>query len=174
MNAGATIANGAWWLACLPEWLRFRRAVDRPEAIQRRLLQRYLERNAATEFGRQHDFSRLRSWDDYRASVPVRTFDEFRPWIERIADGEAGVLTGERVDLLEPSSGSSGPEKWIPYTATLKAEYRRGVAAWIAQNFTEQPELLRGRSYWSLTPQPPRAERRTAPTWEDSLAASST
>ncbi len=127
--------------------------------MQRRLLNTYLSRNAATEFGRAHDFSRLSSWEDYSARVPIGTYDDFQPWIERIAHGEDNVLTSEKVDMLEPSSGSSGPEKWVPYTRTLQAEYRRAVAAWMAQNFIESPGLLGGRAYWSLTPQPPKQER---------------
>ena len=48
--------------------------------------------------------------------------------------------------------GSSGAEKWIPYTDTLRTEFRRAVAAWIAGLFLEMPGLMAGRAYWSLTP----------------------
>ena len=159
MSAGAVVANVSWLAASIPEWRRFRRATSNVEAVQRRLLNTYLSRNAATEFGRAHDFSRLSSWEDYSARVPIGTYDDFQPWIERIAGGKDNVLTAEKVDMLEPSSGSSGPEKWVPYTRTLQAEYRRAVAAWMAQNFIESPGLLGGRAYWSLTPQPPKQER---------------
>ncbi|MGB5469162.1 MAG: GH3 auxin-responsive promoter family protein [Woeseiaceae bacterium] len=159
MNAGAAFANASWLAASLPEWLRFRRAVSNVEAVQRRLLNTYLSRNAATAFGRANDFCRLTSWEDYSAQVPIGTYDDFQPWITRIAEGEDHVLTAEKVDMLEPSSGSSGAEKWVPYTRTLQAEYRRAVAAWMAQNFIDSPGLLGGRAYWSLTPQPPKQER---------------
>jgi len=159
VNAGAAFANVSWLAASIPEWLRFRRATSNVEAVQRRLLNTYLSRNASTEFGRAHDFSRLSSWEDYSARVPIGTYDDFQPWIERIAQGEDNVLTAEKIDLLEPSSGSSGAEKWVPYNRTLQAEYRRAVAAWMAQNFIASPGLLGGRAYWSLTPQPAKQER---------------
>ncbi|MBT8091316.1 MAG: GH3 auxin-responsive promoter family protein [Gammaproteobacteria bacterium] len=159
MNAAAAFANTSWLAASIPEWLRFRRAACNVEAVQRRLLNLYLSRNATTEFGRAHDFSALTSWEDYAERVPIRTYDDFHPWIERIAQGEHNVLTSEKVAMLEPSSGSTGPEKWVPYTRTLQAEYRRAVAAWMAQNFIDSPGLLGGRAYWSLTPQPPKQER---------------
>jgi len=159
VSAGATVANVSWLAASIPEWRRFRRATSNVEAVQRRLLGKYLSRNATTEFGRAHDFSRLSSWEDYAERVPIGTYDDFHPWIERIAHGEDNVLTSEKVDMLEPSSGSSGPEKWVPYTRTLQAEYRRAVAAWMAQNFIESPGLLGGQAYWSLTPQPAKQER---------------
>ena len=121
MRIGAAAANSGWLLASLPEWSRFRRATDDVENVQRRLLNQYLRRNASTEFGKQHGFAAIKNWEDYRDCVPVRTYDEFRPWIERIATGESDVLTSETVSMLEPSSGSSGPEKWIPYTPALQA-----------------------------------------------------
>ena len=152
MKVSAAIANGAWLAASLPEYLRFRRAAAAIEPTQRRLLQTCLARNADTAFGREHDFSGIRSWEEFSERVPVRAYDEYRGWIERIAQGEQAVLTADRVRLFEPSSGSSGPAKWIPYTAGLQAEYRRAVAAWMAALFLSRPQLMAGRAYWSLTP----------------------
>ena len=155
MKADAAIANAIWLATSLPEWARYRHAAADVEATQRQLLMRYLRQNAATEFGQAHDFDRLRCWEDYAERVPLRTYDEFRPWIERIADGATRILTTEPVNLFEPTSGSSGAEKWIPYTKTLQAEYRRAVAVWITQNFINNPRLMGGRAYWSLTPNMP-------------------
>lgn len=153
MNVAAAIANGAWLAASLPEYLRFRRAASAVEATQRRLLQACLERNADTAFGREHDFAGIRSWEEFAERVPVRGYDDFSGWIDRIAQGEEAVLTAERVRLFEPSSGSSGAAKWIPYTSALQSEYRRAVAAWVAALFLSRPRLMAGRAYWSLTPQ---------------------
>lgn len=152
MRGAAAIANGAWLAASLPEYLQFRRAAASIEPTQRRLLGDYLARNADTAFGRQHHFAGIRSWEEFAERVPVRNYDDYRDWIERVAGGEQAVLTADRVRLFEPSSGSSGAAKWIPYTAGLQAEYRRAVAAWIAAVFLSRPGLMAGRAYWSLTP----------------------
>ena len=152
MKGTAAIANGAWLAASLPEYRRFRRAATDLESTQRGLLLNCLARNADTTFGREHGFSGIRSWEEFAARVPVRTYDDFRPWINRIAQGEQAILTADRVQLFEPSSGSSGAAKWIPYTAGLQAEYRRAVAAWMAGLFLSRPQLMAGRAYWSLTP----------------------
>ena len=152
MKLAAAFANTAWLAASLPEYLRFRRAAAAVEPTQRRLLQACLARNAGTAFGREHDFPSIRSWEEFAERVPVRTYDDFRGWIDRIAQGEHAVLTADRVRLFEPSSGSSGAAKWIPYTDGLQAEYRRAVAAWMAALFLSRPQLMAGRAYWSLTP----------------------
>jgi hypothetical protein len=157
----AAIANAAWLATSLPEWLRFNHAARRVEATQRSLLGNYLQRNSATEFGKAHGFRAIRDYEAYAASVPTRSYDEYQHWIESIAAGSGNVLTAERVDLLEPTSGSSGAEKWVPYTRTLQAEFRRAVATWITGNFLETPGLLGGRAYWSLTPQTQRDSATT-------------
>ncbi len=158
MKVEATLANAAWFAASLPEWFRYRHAASNVEETQHKLLECYLRQNAGTEFGKAHDFERIRNWREYAERVPIRIYDDFHPWIERIANGSTGVLTAERVDLLEPSSGSSGPEKWVPYTKTLQAEFRKAVAVWVTQNFMNNPGLMGGRAYWSLTPQSGRKE----------------
>ena len=161
MKLDAAIANSLWLAASLPEYMRFRRAATRVEATQRQLLSRYLLDNAQTEFGRAHDFAGIRGWEEFVERVPVRNYDAHAPWITKIAAGDGDVLTAEPVRLLEPSSGSSGAEKWIPYTSRLQMEFRRGVATWIAGLFLEMPALTAGRAYWSLTP-PAQRDRTDA------------
>lgn len=152
------IAAALWWLSCLPEALAFQRACHQVARCQERLLAHLLTRHAGSAFGRQHRFARLHGADEYRAAVPVRDYDEFSPWIERIAAGELRVLTEDRVRLLEPTSGTRAL-KLIPYTAGLKGDFQRGLAPWIADLFLARPRLFGGPSYWSLTPPPERSRR---------------
>ncbi len=161
MKFDAALANTAWLATSLVERARFLRSATEVEATQRGLLKSYLRNNAATEFGRAHDFANIDCWEAYAERVPARRYEDIAAWIERIAMGEPNVLTAEAVSLLEPTSGSSGAEKWIPYTQTLRREYRRGVAAWVAELFLRDPSLIGGRAYWSLTPQIERKARVT-------------
>ena len=54
--------------------------------------------------------------------------------------------------MFELSSGSVAASKLIPYTHGLKAEFQRGIDAWIYNLYTNVPELQRGPAYWSITP----------------------
>jgi hypothetical protein len=91
--------------------------------------------------------------------VPARSYDDFVPWIDAIREGKQQVLTADTVTLLEPTSGSTGAEKLIPYTASLQRQIRRAVAVWTTRLFLDDPTLLGGPSYWSLTPQMPAENR---------------
>src|SRR5438045_3835272 len=126
------VANGLWYLLCLGEGLAFRLALRDVAGVQQRLLLRLLRRNADTEYGRRYGFATIRSVADYQARVPLSTYDDYRDAVERIGAGQSRVLTRDPVLMLEPTSGSTAPTKRIPYTASLRAEFQRAVAPWIA------------------------------------------
>jgi hypothetical protein len=151
--------NSAWAASALPAWLRFRAALNSPRRTQQRVLLRCLGRNAGTLYGRRHGFAEVRNVEEYRARVPLSTYDDYAPFVERVAAGEEGVLTAEPVRLLEPSSGSTAPAKLIPYTRSLRAEFGRGIAPWIVDLFLHDPALAAGPAYWSISPaaRPPSA-----------------
>ena len=97
----------------------------------------------------QYDFSSI---EGFRKSVPFTTYEDYLPYIEKIETGEKNILTADEVLLLQPTSGSAGASKLIPYTAALKAEYQCGLKPWIYQMYTACKALRWGKSYWSITP----------------------
>lgn len=119
---------------------------------QQDVLTGILARNRDCDVGRRYSFAGLRDADDFRSRVPLSSWDDYAAAVDRIMAGETQVLTAEPVRLLEPSSGSTAAVKLIPYTAGLKAEYQRGVKAWLHDLYTAHPRLRAGRSYWSITP----------------------
>ena len=150
MMAGA--ATAVWCLSNVPAWWRYRRALDAPAAVQERLLLGYVRRNADTVFGSTHGFGRVRSIADYQQCVPLMRYEDYEPHVRRIARGEPHVLTADRVRRLAVTGGSTSGPKLIPYTATLHAEYARGVGPWIAELYRTRPQLAGGPAYWSITP----------------------
>lgn len=111
-----------------------------------------MQANAETDYGRRHDFARIRSVAAYQQRVPLSSYDDYTPFIDAAAAGRPNVLTAEPVRLFELSSGSTAAAKLIPYTARLQAEFQQALGAWIADLFRQQPALLAGPAYWSITP----------------------
>lgn len=152
------------WIATnLPGYVRFRSALDNPEETQRTILARYLRRNAGTAFGRTHQFAEIRSAEEFQARVPLSTYTDFEPWIDRIAAGEPNVLTRSPIRALELTSGSSAAAKRIPYTAAMQREIRRAVAPWVFDLYKDRPGLALGCAYWSITPVALEEERVDGP-----------
>lgn len=156
-----TAANAIWLAGCLREAARFRRAARDVRREQEQLLRELLRANQETEFGRRHGFDTITSVRVYQTRVPVRSYDEYETDIGRIAAGHYGVLTRERVRLLEPTSGSASATKLIPYTHSLQRQFQRGINPWIANLFLRNPGLMRGQAYWTVSPVM-RTQTRTA------------
>jgi hypothetical protein len=143
---------------CGIDHARFFRATHAVAATQAQLLQEILRANRNTAFGIAHDFGRIADPRAYQAKVPPATYEDFAESIARIGAGEQNVLTREPVQRFEPTSGTTGGEKLIPYTAGLRRQFERGIAAWIADLFRRCPAVRQGRAYWSISPAfgPPR------------------
>jgi hypothetical protein len=119
------------------------RELAEPQRTRGRVLSELVGANADTVFGREHNFKAVKDWRHYRDAVPIRTYDELAPWIDRAAGGERNVLSADDPVVFFMSSGSTGDSKKIPVTREFM---RRGFfppfyAAWatFAEHF---PDVL--------------------------------
>lgn len=144
--------NTLWLISMRKEMQRFVEALNYVRESQEQLLLTTLGKNQNTEYGRKYGFSQIKSISDYQQAVPLSSYDDYLPYIERIGEGHKAVLTAERVLLLEPSSGTVSATKYIPYTAELKQEFQRGIYPWLVDTYSNHSGLLSGSSYWSITP----------------------
>ncbi len=144
--------NGLWMLSCFPAWLRFYIGLPFLVFYQRQKLLKILRDNEQTEFGRKYNFQSIHSVVDFQKSVPIQGYLDVDPFVKKILAGREGVLTGEKVILLEPTSGSTGAIKYIPYTQALKKEFQNGIEAWLFDVYIHNPWLLLGKSFWSISP----------------------
>ncbi len=144
-------ANIAWFVACLPGWIRFWCGLCCYKRIQTRLILRLIHDNRGTRFGIEHHFDRVRDLVDFQ-SLPLTNYDDLEAYIDRIKKGEKHQLSSEPILLLEPTSGSTTGTKWIPYTRTLKKEFQNAIDPWIASLYWHYPGLFAGKHYWSVSP----------------------
>ncbi len=154
------LVNGAWIAGGRREHARFTKALEDVPGTQERYLLGLLQRNSQTQFGTQYDFAEIRSIAEYQHKVPVTKYDELQAHIAAIAAGEQNVLTCDSVTRFHPTSGSSGATKLIPWTAPLQREFQCAISPWIHALYGRKPGLLRGTSYWSISP--PVSGSRTA------------
>jgi len=91
-------------------------------------------------------YLRGRSFED----LPIVTYDDLVPWIDRIVAGESDVLFAGRPVAYERTSGSSGAAKLIPYSAEGLRDFQRSLAPWIEQ--TVRDFAITGRAYFAISP----------------------
>lgn len=133
-----------------PRGRAFRRALERPAEAQDRVRAHVARDLARTDYGRSLGVDGTGA--DFSARVPVRTWDELSPWIERQRAEEGRVVAAERVLFYEKTSGSTGPAKYVPYTATLRRTFSRMFMAWAYDILANGPALTTGRMYFSVSP----------------------
>ena len=138
--------------AARAEHVSFDHARAAPRASQAALLAQILAANSGTDFGRTHGFADIRTMDEFRARVPIRTYDALCPWLDRIVAGETGVLTSEAVIAFEETGGSTAGGKLIPYTASSLKAFRAAVLPWLANLADRRPAAFAGKAYVSVSP----------------------
>ena len=84
--------------------------------IQAEVLSKMVKENKDTVFGQDHQFRMITNREDYRKYVPLTSYQYFRPYIDRIAEGEWNVLTSSKVEFLALTSGTTGKHKMFPLT----------------------------------------------------------
>lgn len=145
--------------AARPARRRFEAALARPERAQDALLARLVDGMSRTGYGRSRGLRRGDGYAAFAAKLPVVDYDALSPWIEEQREKEAGALCPEPVLFYETSSGSSGPVKWIPYTASLRRSFGRAFLLWLGDLLRDGPRLETGRTWLSISQFAPRAER---------------
>jgi hypothetical protein len=149
-------ANLLWFAYATVRAIRWQRAARDVAGAQAAALRRILTANAATEFGRARHFAAIATPADYQRAAPLATYEDMRPSIERAAaaaDGQGGrVLTAQPITHFALTSGSTQAAKLIPYTSALVSEFQEGIAPWVHYLMRQHPQMLLGKTYWSVTP----------------------
>ncbi|MCE3007431.1 MAG: GH3 auxin-responsive promoter family protein [Bacteroidetes bacterium] len=103
------------------------RMAAEPEAHQRQLLARHLERAALTQFGQAYGFGAFRDYETYRQRVPLREYEAFQPYIDRAYAGQPDVLWPGRPLYFAKTSGTTSGAKHIPLTREMMQAQVRGA-----------------------------------------------
>lgn len=148
----ATAANCLWLASSASAATRFRRALAFPQETQIALLLDQITRNSESSYGKQYEFKKFRSYQDFANAVPIIEYKDLEPWIERIREGGQNLLTAEPVTHLVPTSGSTAGCKLIPFTCGLQREFNHAIAPWLTDLARQRPGILFGPAYWSISP----------------------
>ncbi|OSZ81095.1 hypothetical protein CAP36_07615 [Chitinophagaceae bacterium IBVUCB2] len=88
---------------------------NNPVDAQREVLQDLVTSAQYTEFGRKYNFSNLFTIRDFKDAVPIHEYNDLKPYIERIMNGEQNILWNTPIYWFAKSSGTtSDKSKFIP------------------------------------------------------------
>ena len=121
-----------------------------PAAAQYAVWQDLLAAGQYTDFGRQYNFSSIQSLADFKATVPVQEYEDLKPFVERMMNGEENVLWNTPVLWFAKSSGTtSDKSKFIPVSdESLKDNHYRASKDVLSFYYASHPDsgLLTGKS----------------------------
>jgi hypothetical protein len=83
---------------------------------QQTIFEGLIKQAAKTEFGKEHGFNEIKSHQDYIKKVPIRDYEQFKPWIEKIKSGKHNVLWKGLPIYFAKTSGTTSGVKYIPIT----------------------------------------------------------
>ncbi|MEQ8575221.1 MAG: GH3 auxin-responsive promoter family protein [Fulvivirga sp.] len=113
-----------------------------PHEVQGEIFKKLIEQAKQTEFGKKYDFKSISSLEDYKNRVPVQSYEELFPYIERLMRGEQNLLWPSEITWFARSSGTTNARsKFIPVSPeTLEDCHFKGGKDLISIYVNNYPE----------------------------------
>ena len=127
-------------------------ATKDPAAIQEKVLFDLIRRNKVSLFGLEHDFNGIKTVDDYRSRVPIRDYEGFRPYIDRMLNGQHPILTREKPQVYASTSGTTGKAKLLPVTESFRKALSDLSRCWLTRTFEDHPSVLDEQLLFPVSP----------------------
>lgn len=121
-----------------------------PMEVQNEVFEKLISMGKTTEWGRKFDYEKIKSPADFRESVPLHTYEEIKPYVDRLKQGEQNILWPTPINWFAKSSGTTNDKsKFIPVSreALEDCHYKAGkdlVALYIHNN--PQNKVYSGKS----------------------------
>jgi hypothetical protein len=93
---------------------KLRKGMMAANAHQQAILQYLIKYGSRTEFGKEHDLAAVKNYEDFKKAVPVRDYESFSSYIEKIKNGGQNILWKGRPIYFAKTSGTTSGVKYIP------------------------------------------------------------
>ncbi len=88
-----------------------------PIIIQDSIFRQLIEAGKKTEFGKEFNFSKIRTYHDFARQVPISDYEGLKPYIDKTMKGTQNVIWNTDIEWFSKSSGTtSSRSKYIPVT----------------------------------------------------------
>ncbi len=90
--------------------------VNDPIDTQNRVFSELIQTAEKTRFGKDHTFDNIHTHADFVAKVPVRDYEQLKPYIEQVVEGNDNILWPGKPIYFAKTSGTTSGAKYIPIT----------------------------------------------------------
>ncbi len=121
-----------------------------PAEVQEEVLEQLLEIAEDTEIGKKFEFESIENYNDFRERLPIVSYEDFEPLIERTRKGEQNIFWPTSIKWFAKSSGTTNAKsKFIPVSAEALEDchYNSGKdLLCLYLNNNENSQLFTGKS----------------------------
>ncbi len=83
---------------------------------QKDLFESLIQKGSSTLFGKENGFEKIKNPKAFSTQIPIREYEDFRPYIDKIINGENDILWPGKPLYLAKTSGTTSGVKYIPIT----------------------------------------------------------
>lgn len=115
--------------------------------VQQKVFKKLIKQAEFTEFGKDHHFSKIETYDDFKKNVPIADYEDIKPYIEKVVNGEKDILWKGKPLYFAKTSGTTSGTKYIPLTKESMPTHiqsaRNAILMYI--NETKNADFLDGK-----------------------------
>ena len=89
---------------------------NHPIETQDKVFKNLIAEATSTAFGKDHDFISINTYEDFVKRVPIRDYEDLKPYVDRVVNGEEDVLWKGKPLYFAKTSGTTSGAKYIPLT----------------------------------------------------------
>ncbi|PCJ97721.1 MAG: hypothetical protein COA50_04580 [Flavobacteriaceae bacterium] len=90
--------------------------VENPIETQKRVFAELVDTATHTKFGKNHNFSKIKTYSDFVEHVPIRDYEDIKGYVEKVVAGEKDILWPGKPIYFAKTSGTTSGAKYIPIT----------------------------------------------------------
>jgi hypothetical protein len=90
--------------------------IQNPVETQQKVFLDLIRQAEKTQFGNNHNFSKINTFNQFAQQVPIRDYEELRPYIDKVVNGEENILWKGKPIYFAKTSGTTSGAKYIPLT----------------------------------------------------------
>lgn len=88
----------------------------KPVETQQKVFKNLIKAAKHTEFGKDHHFDTIKTFEDFKKLVPVRDYEDLKSYIAKVQLGESDILWKGKPLYFAKTSGTTSGAKYIPLT----------------------------------------------------------
>lgn len=108
-----------------------------PVETQQKVLKNLIETAKNTQFGKDHNFQHIKNAQDFSKNIPVRDYEDLKPYIDRVVEGKENILWPGKPLYFAKTSGTTSGAKYIPLTKESMPSHingaRNAILSYIAE-----------------------------------------